>query len=522
VLVILTIVCSAIHHPVLWWWMAAALAIWAGERSFRFIRMARINGFFSGRGTNATRSVSLVAGRPYSNIPQSDKEQYDMSDLKKAAQAFGADAPYNIDKTLPRPPGAGTPGGGTPGAWTPAYTPYASNMNLAGEFGAGNNAGYYDEGSLQPLGSYESRLNDKARNDRYPGDSSGTHFDPYTQRYDDVYDPNQPYSRSDPFDAPSSTTFPLNPDPAFFSVDGNTSTPTHQRGKSSVATMMSSGSGPAQARFNPQGPPPIPVGYAHAQLLPSRTVRLTIRVARPFKWSPGQSVLLYLPELSRIQSHPFTIVNHHGNEIVLLVKARKGLTRKLFEYVRARNLASLGINDVKKKRLSLASMRCGEGAVTVPPVFLPAWVDGPMGSAGRVRWGEYSTVVIVCGGSGVSFGAAVCDYVCSRMARQRERPGRKWHTRRVRFCWVAREYGWSLLVNECLCMTLTENSRDRLGGSSVAPLPVRHHRCSVTNRHLRHQCLESPRRLRTPSAWIREKWFSSRVGGQRGQRYVPG
>jgi hypothetical protein len=104
----------------------------------------------------------------------------------------------------------------------------------------------------------------------------------------------------------------------------------------------------------------------------------------------------------------------------------------------------LGIVDAKHKRLSLASMRGGENQVNVPPVFVRCWLDGPMGSAGRIRWGEHSTVLIVCGGSGVSFGMAVCDYVVSMIAEQRERPKRKWKTQRVRFCWVAREYG------ECL------------------------------------------------------------------------
>ncbi|WVN87551.1 uncharacterized protein L203_102734 [Cryptococcus depauperatus CBS 7841] len=179
----------------------------------------------------------------------------------------------------------------------------------------------------------------------------------------------------------------------------------------------------------------IPLGYAQAQLLPSRTVRLTIRVARPFSWAPGQSVLLYLPEISRFQSHPFTILNNGPAEIVLLVKARKGLTKKLFELVRKRTLAAIELH-AQDKRISLASLRPGNGEcpMNVPPIFLKAQLDGPMGSSERVRWKEHSTVMIVCGGSGVSFGASICEYVCETI---KNRIGK---TQRVRFCWVVREY----------------------------------------------------------------------------------
>ena len=185
--------------------------------------------------------------------------------------------------------------------------------------------------------------------------------------------------------------------------------------------------------------PPIPVGFAHAQLLPSRTIRLTIKVAKPFKWGPGQSVLLYLPDLSRIQSHPFTITNNGDNsEIVLLVKSRKGLTRQLFDLVRTRSLENVGLNGSVDKRLSLASMRSAEGGMQVPPVYVRAWVDGPMGSACRTRWGDFSTVLIICGGSGISFGVSICDYVCRMMAGSLNKAS---HTQRVRLCWVVREYG---------------------------------------------------------------------------------
>lgn len=327
--------------------MAGALILWGCERSVRLIRMTRINGIF---GKN--KYSALVAGRSYDQYSHR-KQDFKQGDPYSTPQRdFGN--PYT-DKTPPKPLAMG----------------HLPSGDLS-DFGGTRGQNGYDEGSFQPLGSYDARHSDS--------------------------------------------------DPAAVSP------PYHERVQS-VAHSIPPGL-PAYM------PTTIPIGHAQAQLLPSRTIRLTIRVARPFRWSPGQSVLLYLPELSWFQSHPFTILNNDPNEIMLLVKARKGLTRRLFNYVRQRSLAAVGINSVKDKRISLASMRTsnGENNLYVPPIFLKAWVDGPMGSSERVRWKDHSTVVVVCGGSGVSFGAAVCEHVCMSIKNQVGK------TRRIRFCWVVREY----------------------------------------------------------------------------------
>nr|XP_018261062.1 uncharacterized protein I303_06781 [Kwoniella dejecticola CBS 10117]OBR83220.1 hypothetical protein I303_06781 [Kwoniella dejecticola CBS 10117] len=361
IFVFLTIVCSAIHHPVLWFWMAGALALWGLERAYRFIRLAKINGLFGKKKNRSGNNYDVLAGKPYSDKTQT----YGMQELKRSSEYD----PIYTDKTLPRPP-------------------THLQENEQDDFGRSTNLGYYDEGSLQPLGSYESRY-DESR--------------PEHQRTESTVS-MKPIPRSQSGAIPRS---------------------------SSMASMRMSS--PGLPSFVPV---PIPIGYAQAQLLPSRTVRLTINVSRPFKWAPGQSVLLYLPEISKFQSHPFTITNNDPNEIVLLVKARKGLTRRLFDLVRAKSLAAVGITDAKDKRISYQSLNPNDSkaALQVPPIFIKSWVDGPMGSSGRVKWTNYTTVLIICGGSGVSFGTAICDYVCRKMNNGIGR------TKRVRFCWVVRAF----------------------------------------------------------------------------------
>lgn len=177
-------------------------------------------------------------------------------------------------------------------------------------------------------------------------------------------------------------------------------------------------------------PAHIPPGMAQVQLLPSKTMRVSIRTTRKMKWHPGQSLLLHLPDLSHFQTHPFTISNNDPNEIVLIIKARKGLTLKLYQHVVAQLEANL-----KKAKERPGSIR----ASIVPraePVLIRAGVDGPMGSAARVPWLDFSTVLIIVGGSGVTFGLAMADYLCQVMAA----PGFRGNTRRVRFVWIVREY----------------------------------------------------------------------------------
>jgi hypothetical protein len=159
----------------------------------------------------------------------------------------------------------------------------------------------------------------------------------------------------------------------------------------------------------------VPPGYAICQLLPGRTLKMTIRTPRSLRWQPGQYVLLTVPEISKWQSHPYTICNASGNEIVLLVRARKGLTLDLWKAVLRKQRAS---NDLVKMRVK---------------------VSEAMGSTARVEWDKWSTVIIICGGTGVSFGLSILEHMCRRIAIRRRMGGQG--PKRVVFIWLMREHG---------------------------------------------------------------------------------
>lgn len=446
---------SALHHPVLWFWIAGALGLWIAERLWRVGRVWRINGFSSPRKPSSfslPRGGSKTEAR-YADLPQhEDADAYAMSDIKA-----GGPMAYS-DKMLPPPPGMG----GGRGDWTPDSSPgsltsdlpadrdrdrgyvhvrrpsavpfAASGSNPAGPSPGGESAkGYFDE-AFQPLGErrYSELSQSQDQSGRYGGGGGGqnTYTDPYA-------------AQGNHRGTVHSTSGTL------AGLDYNEKRSGDHKGNTlqlgapiNLTTSAAAERGLA-----------IPPGYAMAQLLPSRTVRLTIRIPRPaaLRWSAGQSVLLYLPDLSRIQSHPFTIVNAPppantpSSEITLLVKARKGLTRTLFEHVRSKSMNSMNTDTLVSSATRPSFGGGGRASKELPavqdakdgftPIFVRAKVDGPFGSAARVRWRDYSSVMIVCGGSGVSFGIAILEHVVDLIGSG------KGKLRRVRLCWVAREYG---------------------------------------------------------------------------------
>jgi hypothetical protein len=199
-------------------------------------------------------------------------------------------------------------------------------------------------------------------------------------------------------------------------------------------------------------PPP---GYAHAELLSGATVRLTFITPGFLSWAPGQHFIIGIPSVSKIDTHPFTsasicddqATSEAGRAIVFLVRSKNGWTRQLRELVLS--LSSRG--EV------LAPGENTPPGTIMPPngVLLKMYVDGPFGSSVRAHWGSHSTVLIIVGGSGVSFGMSILEYVCLCLAgrdgkRLGGRPGgwgrEGYSTQRVRFVWLVREFGEPILV----------------------------------------------------------------------------
>ncbi|KAM0753167.1 hypothetical protein T439DRAFT_378880 [Meredithblackwellia eburnea MCA 4105] len=215
-----------------------------------------------------------------------------------------------------------------------------------------------------------------------------------------------------------------------------------------------------------------PAGYAVAQLLPGRTIRLTLVTPRAVRWKPGQHVLLNVPAVRLLETHPYTILSvderapglvplggqsaSTGSELVLLIRAQKGFSKALW-------------NHVEKKRREKEAAGA-QGAELAKGVNLRAMVSWPMGSAGRVSWDAFESILIVCGGTGITFGISVLEYLCRKMARQNAirrgggAPGKKntLKTTRVRFIWILREHAHLSWVAPALRRCLEMSSASQL------------------------------------------------------------
>lgn len=193
-------------------------------------------------------------------------------------------------------------------------------------------------------------------------------------------------------------------------------------------------------------PPP---GFVHAELLPGKTVRIRLLTPGFISWAPGQHFLFTIPSINPLVSHPFTSASvcdsraHDlGRELVFYIRAKKGWTKDLWTTVA--NMTAQGLKLPKGEKIPVQCRLPERG------VLMRGFVDGSFGSAARARWGDYSTVLLIAGGSGVSFSLSILQYICMCMAGRDGRelgglPGgfgkRNFRTQRVRFVWIVREFG---------------------------------------------------------------------------------
>jgi hypothetical protein len=134
--------------------------------------------------------------------------------------------------------------------------------------------------------------------------------------------------------------------------------------------------------------------------LPHGGVRVTMRRSLWFA-KPAEHLVLWVPRVRKLETHPFTIVS--TNPLELVVKAHDGFTRDLRAY-----------------------------ALANPGAALRASVDGPYGAI--PSFVKYDRLVLIAGGSGSSFtfGAAL-SVVRSAAAKKPF----------INFVWVVRDCGMS-------------------------------------------------------------------------------
>ncbi|KDQ60789.1 hypothetical protein JAAARDRAFT_31767 [Jaapia argillacea MUCL 33604] len=356
-LVPLTIIMSALHHPFVWWWCWAALAIWVGERAWRGTWWLSTNGFFGSTSTSI----------PEEKVPL---HRADWADIR-SHRPDGSDESSRADASETR---------------LPAPIPSALTKS-------------------RPLPT--ASADDKALRGTLPH-----------------------------------SAYPPPPRSPFHSA------------KSSLDRFL-----PATNMYKP------PPGFAHAELLSGKTVRLRLTTPGYLPWAPGQHFLINIPSVSRFTSHPFTCASvcdeqapgDEGREILILVRAKTGWTKDLWDDVIALQVRGQTHHQNEKLPPRIQLPKRG--------VLLKVFVDGPFGSAARARWGDNSTAVIITGGSGVCFGLAVLEYLCLCLSGRdgKQLGGRSggwgkkgFKLRRIRFVWLVREFGhlqWcATAIRKCMAL----------------------------------------------------------------------
>ncbi|CED83240.1 Ferric reductase, NADH/NADPH oxidase and related proteins [Phaffia rhodozyma] len=475
-LVPLTLITSALHFPKLYWWPLAAGGLWMAERLWRFIRYGWVNGWWGGLGNNQVkRSKRSKLGSTL--LPAEDQDNGNglaYPDKRSSNHTFGKkDEDYEMTRL-----GVDTSAGlgvAQDGILTHYELTSPTSPSQDRSFDTIDSVGYDVQQLTHPSDnpnryssmimssnqssknyphrlSYTQGLLSNVMNDGSDGFLSGDRSE------HESLQKSPSHSSLSPHSAPSS-----NFDNSYSYPPQLHSPPTNRHGPIRAESSFSFNAPPPDSRPIRA---PIPAGYALAQVLPSRMIRLTLRLPRPFKWYPGQNVLLQIREISIWQSHPFSIVSVYDadeeQEIVLLVKARKGFTMDLWRETKSRMASGRSTESTSgeglatyEKRSSYYFTSAATKLSTSKPVFFRALVDGPYGSSARVRWGQHSTVLIVCGGSGVSFGVAILAYVCECIAGRKKhgekgKGGKGFITRRVRFVWIVREFAEILWVSNLI------------------------------------------------------------------------
>ncbi|RDH29695.1 ferric reductase NAD binding domain-domain-containing protein [Aspergillus welwitschiae] len=162
-------------------------------------------------------------------------------------------------------------------------------------------------------------------------------------------------------------------------------------------------------------------------------VRITARKIR--NWKPGSHILLSIPRLGLQLSHPATISSiptSHDGELVLILKAHKGFTRKLINRAEAITNGPKDAESIQTKR------------------SYTALIDGPYASSSP-DFTSFDSVLFLAGGTGVTFTLSQLLQVAHR-STDGSLP-----LRQVLFIWVikeSRQASWALAELEAAMQKL--------------------------------------------------------------------
>jgi predicted ferric reductase len=140
------------------------------------------------------------------------------------------------------------------------------------------------------------------------------------------------------------------------------------------------------------------------------------------------------------ESHPLTIITAPPSISCLSNIYSPGITlgaRAVGDWTRALNEFALQKGRLDSKVLSAEKAKDIDQPI-FPPIHARVMMDGPYGGC-SLDLGRYETVLLIAGGSGVTFTLAMLDDIVGRCVRLGRPHGER--TRRIEFAWCVKSFG---------------------------------------------------------------------------------
>lgn len=174
------------------------------------------------------------------------------------------------------------------------------------------------------------------------------------------------------------------------------------------------------------------------QPLEGDVTKMYVTNRRIKSWAPGSHVMIGIPRFGLIQSHPATIMSipsSHNGEMVLLLRAYKGFTRRIYEHNRME----------RKQTAGNVTLQDGELRDNMKPHA--ALINGPYGGS-HAEFISFKTVVLIAGATGVTFTMSVLLDLAHRAAVAAESGSAPYTVRKVTFVWLIRKSVWVEWISE--------------------------------------------------------------------------
>ncbi|EMD00448.1 hypothetical protein BAUCODRAFT_118214 [Baudoinia panamericana UAMH 10762] len=136
------------------------------------------------------------------------------------------------------------------------------------------------------------------------------------------------------------------------------------------------------------------VTKAEVEALPGDAVRITLRMARPWKFRPGQHIFLYMPTVGLWTSHPFSLAWSNEDEF----HTEKGLPMNRFDIYTAGKPTSMSL--IVRRRTGFTDAMYRKAEKSPQGRFnTTAFVEGPYGDQ---SFQSYGTVMLFAAGVGIT------------------------------------------------------------------------------------------------------------------------